>query len=118
MGIFIKKLNSNDIVCILEEKDLKNKKTLLRALAKNFNFPDYFGQNWDALADCLHDFNWYRRYNIVLIHRDSIKNLNDKNQQTYLDILIGAANFWKKNKKRNFQVVFHKDDFKRIKNLR
>ncbi|MFA5677454.1 MAG: barstar family protein [Pseudomonas sp.] len=32
-----------------------NKSTLLRALCGAFNFPDYFGDNWDAAYDLLLD---------------------------------------------------------------
>lgn len=32
-----------------------NKSTLLRALSHAFNFPDYFGENWDAAYDLMLD---------------------------------------------------------------
>ncbi|MFA6584001.1 MAG: barstar family protein [Elusimicrobiaceae bacterium] len=32
-----------------------DKESLLALLAAELSFPEYFGQNWDALADCLSD---------------------------------------------------------------
>ncbi len=32
-----------------------SKKEFLAAIGEALNFPDYYGQNFDALADCLHD---------------------------------------------------------------
>ena len=38
------------------DKDGKlNKKTVLNRLKESFNFPDYFGNNWDAAYDLLLD---------------------------------------------------------------
>lgn len=35
-----------------------DKPDLLKALAAALEFPDSFGHNWDALADCLCDLDW------------------------------------------------------------
>ncbi|MFR9164902.1 MAG: barstar family protein [Dysgonomonas sp.] len=31
-------------------------------------FPNYFGFNWNALLDCLRDFDWIEEKYIILIH--------------------------------------------------
>ncbi|MCB1955410.1 MAG: barstar family protein [Rhodocyclaceae bacterium] len=36
----------------------RDKPALLAALARAFAFPDWFGHNWDALADSLGDLAW------------------------------------------------------------
>lgn len=39
----------------LDEDGKLNKKTVLNRLSASFNFPDYFGDNWDAAYDLLLD---------------------------------------------------------------
>jgi hypothetical protein len=34
---------------------IRSKKDFLREVAEILHFPDYFGHNWDALADCMTD---------------------------------------------------------------
>lgn len=40
---------------------------LLDALAKALAFPDWFGRNWDALADCLGDLSWLEAPGYLLV---------------------------------------------------
>ena len=35
-----------------------DKATLLARFAAALQFPDWFGHNWDALADCITDLSW------------------------------------------------------------
>ena len=35
-----------------------DKAELLARIARTLRFPDWFGHNWDALADCLCDLSW------------------------------------------------------------
>jgi hypothetical protein len=39
-------------------KKITSKKTLLKRLATRLDFPDYFGGNWDALAEVMQDPRW------------------------------------------------------------
>ncbi len=36
----------------------RNKDGFLAACARDLRLPDWFGDNWDALADCLEDLSW------------------------------------------------------------
>lgn len=51
-----------------------SKADILRKVGKALHFPDYYGENWDALGDCLHDFSWRKgdSHYIVLSHLDGI----------------------------------------------
>jgi len=40
------------------------------ALASAFEFPGYFGRNWDAVADCLGDLEWLEAEGFVLVVDD------------------------------------------------
>src|ERR1051326_5511059 len=37
---------------------IETSEQLFIALAKEMKFPDYFGNNWDALEECLRDMSW------------------------------------------------------------
>ncbi|WP_341647529.1 barstar family protein [Thauera humireducens] len=52
----------------VELADCTDKAGLLRRFAEAFRFPDWFGHNWDALADCLTDLSWLPApaYRVVL----------------------------------------------------
>lgn len=41
--------------CILDGTAIKDKDTLHSILAKNLEFPEWYGRNLDALCDCLTD---------------------------------------------------------------
>lgn len=41
----------------LAGEDLRQPETLFATFAREFSFPSYFGHNWDALVDCLHDWH-------------------------------------------------------------
>jgi hypothetical protein len=51
-GRSVKRLQAFEVDCAA----VRNKQALMTALAAGLDFPDYFGANWDALADCLTDF--------------------------------------------------------------
>ena len=42
----------------LDLADCPNKQALLARASVAFAFPDWFGQNWDALSDSLRDLSW------------------------------------------------------------
>ncbi|MFD9636801.1 barstar family protein [Streptomyces violascens] len=41
----------------LNGHELRDPASLFTAFARELSFPDYFGGNWDALVDCLHDWH-------------------------------------------------------------
>jgi len=43
---------------VIDLTDAHDKDALLRRFAEALHFPDWFGHNWDALADCLYDLAW------------------------------------------------------------
>jgi hypothetical protein len=44
-----------DTVAYLDGVRLTGKAGIMAAFAEALAFPDYFGRNWDALEECLHD---------------------------------------------------------------
>jgi hypothetical protein len=79
---------------------IQSKGELLEALARAGQFPNYFGRNWDALLDCLRDFNWIHEKQIVIKHSDMPLRAHPTDCRTYLEILREAANDWTRTASR------------------
>ncbi len=43
---------------VLDGERMTEPSLLMQEFARSLEFPDYFGHNWDALADCLGDLGW------------------------------------------------------------
>jgi hypothetical protein len=44
---------------VLDLSGVTDKAALMTACAEALRLPDWFGANWDALADCLSDLQWW-----------------------------------------------------------
>jgi RNAse (barnase) inhibitor barstar len=77
---------------VLDGRALRSKKSLLAGIARAFDFPDYFGENWDALEECLRDMSWRSGQISVLIeHADAIPAAL---LATFLEIVSQLAEQW------------------------
>ncbi|MEV7419116.1 barstar family protein [Streptomyces sp. NPDC089919] len=47
----------NGLVLRLDGREMRDPASLFRTFARELSFPGYFGHNWDALVDCLHDWH-------------------------------------------------------------
>jgi RNAse (barnase) inhibitor barstar len=76
---------------------VSDKQAFLAACAKQFKFPTGFGGNWDALADCLRDFEWHAADGYVLHVQDAahFTKSGADDYATALEILRLAAGYWK-----------------------
>lgn len=75
---------------------INSKSELLQKIATAGRFPDYFGKNWDALNECLCDFEWVQERSIVLTHHDIPLHDIPTDCATYIQILRTAINSWSK----------------------
>ena len=85
----------------LEKVHFAAKPALLRNLANALGFPDWFGENWDALEDCLTDLSWSDASGHVLLF-DGARAEDDFG--VLVDILESAAQYWAGRKKPFFAV--------------
>jgi RNAse (barnase) inhibitor barstar len=74
-----------------------SKSALLAALAKGLKLPEHFGNNWDALADCLEDGDWLGGHGAVIVirHAASYRKAHAADWETLSDILREAAEYWR-----------------------
>jgi RNAse (barnase) inhibitor barstar len=72
------------------------KEGLLRAIAETLAFPDWFGENWDALEDCLTDLSWHDAsgYVLVLENCGALSRTNPEVFETAMEIFDSAAEYW------------------------
>ncbi|WP_038011761.1 barstar family protein [Thauera sp. 63] len=80
----------------VELADCTDKAGLLRRFAEAFRFPDWFGHNWDALADCLTDLSWLPApaYRVVLCNPSTLRTTHPDVLATTFDILADTTRCW------------------------
>lgn len=73
-----------------------SKRGAMSALSRDLDFPDYFGNNWDALADCLNDFGWApaQGYLLRLSGAHALARSAPRDFAMLLEILQEAAQRW------------------------
>jgi RNAse (barnase) inhibitor barstar len=79
---------------------------LLEALDTALDLPDYFGQNWDALDECIQDLSWIPPGPVVLVHEDLPLRNDREALVVYLSILRDAIDKWAVDGSRSLVVVF------------
>jgi RNAse (barnase) inhibitor barstar len=73
------------------------KADFLALLAKALRFPDWFGGNWDALADCLTDLEWHDAMGYVVV-LDQAKHFVAGHKGEWaaaLEVLQHASSYWR-----------------------
>ncbi|MBI1174590.1 MAG: hypothetical protein GC139_04900 [Sideroxydans sp.] len=85
----------------LLEADLSavnSKGQFLAAVAQALKAPDWFGNNWDALADALADLNWLDEvpgFVLLLRNGGDTLGLSPEERAAAMDIFADSVNFWK-----------------------
>ena len=84
-------------------RSVRSKEKLLGLLSQSLHFPNYFGGNWDALEECLHDLHWLpEKLSIAIVH-EQFPFGEGENRQTYGGILHCAMQH--RADGRNLEVV-------------
>ncbi len=84
----------------LFEMDLSeahSKGAVLAAVAEAIGAPEWFGNNWDALADALGDLSWRPAPGYVLVLRDVSLGVAD--EDTLNGILLETVAYWEMHNK-------------------
>ena len=81
---------------VVDMKNVTRKQTFLSKMAEELKFPDYFGNNWDALFESLTDLSWLEAPGYLII----IKNMKTFEKQSSSHLLAikrifeAVANYW------------------------
>ena len=91
----------------LEGQDIHDKDQFLNQVALVLSFPEYFGNNWDAFADCLTDMSWHETDGFVILydHFDSLAEHSPRDFETALDIFKESTEFWHNRRKALFVLL-------------
>jgi hypothetical protein len=82
--------------CDLDLAGVATKPVFLARAAAALHFPEGFGHNWDALADCLEDLSWQPAGGVV-VHWFGGGEFSRRAPEEYsivLDICAAAASYW------------------------
>jgi len=74
-----------------------DKEDFLVDLSKAMRFPEWFGGNWDALADCLKDLSWLQAKGWVVILEKS-KHFSGGHGHEFkeaMQVMAEAADYWR-----------------------
>lgn len=74
-----------------------SKSEFLAVIAQKIEAPEWFGKNWDALADALSDLSWKNApgYVLLLVHCNENFNLLGNDHDVAKEILETTVDFWK-----------------------
>ena len=98
----------------IDASELLDKQSFIDALKEKLNFPEYFGNNWDAVVDMLRDLSWMPASGYVLLIT-GLERLQAENEEEYriaLDVLHDGAQFWavRKHDKPPFIILIVVDE--------
>jgi RNAse (barnase) inhibitor barstar len=82
----------------IDLRDCRDPATLFERIAQALDFPPWFGQNWDALSDCLADLGWLGEAAGFVLVFDQAQDLRREAQDSYdtlVEILDEAADGWR-----------------------
>lgn len=108
--LFVHDINAyhpDDAFMVRLPAGIKNRDHLLTLLYGLLMLPGYFGFNWDALYDCLRDYNWLDKRLIVISHEE-LPSLDKQDLKVYLEILADSCLDWKPDEEHRLEVVFPK----------
>lgn len=89
---------------VIDGEEARTAAELMDRFATAFEFPDYFGRNWNAFYDCLADLDWCPPTGYVVVIRNADAVLADEplhpefeepsELAVLLDVLLRIANEW------------------------
>ena len=113
----------DDLVRTLAQRDAKSAVRKLRGdkmltrealwdeCAAALQFPSYFGHNWDAFDECLHDLGWLdaNAYVLVFSHAERVLSKDDRGLSILIKILnqCGLSRSREQNERCRPATPFH-----------
>ncbi|WP_378187393.1 barstar family protein [Aquimarina sp. W85] len=111
--------NNNCFITAIDGNQCKSVKDFVVEIGRAFSFPDYYGENLDALNDCINDLDWILKDNYILIINNFELFISDNKQdrKDMIDFLDEISEQWrlgpqaegqdKSRKKADFKVIYN-----------
>jgi RNAse (barnase) inhibitor barstar len=95
---------------VLDLQGVESKERFLRACAEAMQFPQHFGDNWDAFEDCLTDLEWCPAGGYVVLVENSTAFIRraPAEWETVRAIFQDAAAFWRERHVPFFIILLDK----------
>ncbi len=101
LNLFRLDLDKNNVVVLLRGSKMKTIKDLFDEFASALQFPSYFGENWNALDECINDLSWLPGDNYIIGIND-IKDVlisdSEGNLEALFKVLNNACDEWRNPK--------------------
>jgi len=88
-------------------KGITNPSDLFRELRASLLLPNYFGENWDDLDECLRDFHWIRERKIIILHEDYLQGMRIAELALYVCVLGRSLLSWQSYQVHELSVDLH-----------
>lgn len=82
---------------VIDASGVTGKTEFLHRCAEGLELPDWFGGNWDALADCLTDLSWWgepRGYLVLVSGWRDFERAAPEEADTAAGVLTAAVGYW------------------------
>ncbi len=89
--------NKGYYIAYVDCEKCKEKQSFLQQVGLAFKFPVYYGQNLDALDECINDLSWINERNFLLVFLNSswfLANETEESRKGIYEILIDARKQW------------------------
>jgi len=102
-----RRTRSGSIAIVVRGWKCQTKETLHNEIGAALQLPGYYGENWNALDECLHDLSWLpaERYLLVINCVEKLLHEDDQSLVLFLDVLSEASRIWSERGVL-FEVIF------------
>jgi len=84
----------------IDLKGVRSKEALLDRVSSALSFPEWFGRNWDAAADCLSDLSWLPApgYVLTLENSEELRIRRSVEFSIAVQVVADAAAHWRERR--------------------
>ncbi|NLU71075.1 barstar family protein [Streptomyces sp. HNM0574] len=82
---------------VVDLQGVTGKADFMERVATGLELPDWFGRNWDALADCLTDLSWWgepRGYLVMTAGWPDFEQADPSGADMAAEIFTAAVGYW------------------------